>query len=58
MPGGEDYILRPALAFHLDQKDLDSGAIDLCRISLLNDYLDMRDDNEARVAKRRAQNNG
>lgn len=58
MPGGEDYILRPTLAFHLDQKDLDSGAIDLCRISLLNDYLDMRDDNEARVAKWRAQNNG
>ncbi|WP_417643502.1 DUF6889 family protein [Enterobacter kobei] len=25
---------------------------------MLNDYLDMRDDNDARVAKWRAQNNG
>lgn len=58
MPGGEDYILRPVLAFNLDQKDLDSGAVDLCRIALLNDYLDMRDDNDARIAKWRAQNNG
>ena len=48
LPGGEDFILRPALAFHIDQKDLNSGAVDLCRIALLNDYLDMREDNDAR----------
>ncbi|WP_423190812.1 DUF6889 family protein [Atlantibacter hermannii] len=28
--------------------------MDLCRIALLNDYLDMRDDNDARVEKWRA----
>nr|WP_225990022.1 lytic transglycosylase [Atlantibacter sp.] len=46
--------MRPALVFNIDQKDLDSGAVDLCRIALLNDYLDMRDDNDARVEKWRA----
>nr|WP_233590428.1 lytic transglycosylase [Enterobacter roggenkampii] len=56
MPGGEDFILRPALAFNIDQKDLNSGAVDLCRIALLNDYLDMREDNDARVDKWRAAN--
>ncbi|WP_436834694.1 DUF6889 family protein, partial [Shigella flexneri] len=56
LPGGEDFILRPALAFHIDQKDLNSGAVDLCRIALLNDYLDMREDNDARVDKWRAAN--
>nr|WP_242633983.1 lytic transglycosylase [Atlantibacter hermannii] len=42
------------MVFNIDQKDLDSGAVDLCRIALLNDYLDMRDDNDARVEKWRA----
>ncbi|WP_372906790.1 DUF6889 family protein [Salmonella enterica] len=56
LPGGEDFILRPVLAFHIDQKDLNSGAVDLCRIALLNDYLDMREDNDARVDKWRAAN--
>ncbi|WP_431356431.1 DUF6889 family protein [Enterobacter ludwigii] len=32
--------------------------MDLCRIALLNDYLDMRDDNDARIAKWRVDNNG
>ncbi|WP_396335746.1 DUF6889 family protein [Atlantibacter subterraneus] len=57
LPGGEEYILRPAIVFHLDQKDLDSGAVDLCRIALLNDYLDMRDDNDTRIQQWRARNN-
>ncbi|EMQ3469528.1 lytic transglycosylase [Escherichia coli O45:H12] len=56
MPGGEDFILRPALAFHIDQKDLNSGAVDLCRIALLNDYLDMCEDNDVRVEKWREDN--
>ncbi|RJT45843.1 lytic transglycosylase [Rahnella woolbedingensis] len=44
------------MAFGISQKDLDSGAVDLCRIALLNDYLDMREDNESRVDKWRAAN--
>ncbi|MFT2253394.1 DUF6889 family protein [Escherichia coli] len=56
LPGGEDFIFRPVLAFHIDQTHLDSGAVDLCRIALLNDYLDMREDNDARVDKWRAAN--
>lgn len=58
LPGGEDYVLRPALKFRIDQKDLDSGAVDLCRIALLNDFLDLNADNEARIARWREANSG
>nr|WP_255483362.1 lytic transglycosylase [Cedecea sp. P7760] len=44
------------MAFHLNQKDLDSGAVDLARIALLNDYLDVREDNDARIDKWRSDN--
>ncbi|WP_439291729.1 MULTISPECIES: DUF6889 family protein [Rahnella] len=53
-----DYILRPAKAFQLDMKDLKSGAVDLCDIAMMNDYLQMEIDNEARIAKWRADNDG
>ncbi|WP_083764842.1 DUF6889 family protein [Sodalis glossinidius] len=49
-------MLRPVREFHINQKHLDSGAVDLCRIALLNDYLDMSADNEARIARWRETN--
>ncbi|WP_435638277.1 DUF6889 family protein [Carnimonas bestiolae] len=55
MPGGQEYILRAALKFGISQRELDTGEVDLARIALLNDYLDMMQDNEARIAKWRAQ---
>lgn len=56
LPGGEDYILRVAREFRIDQKDLDSGRVDLARIALLNDYLDMDADNRGRIEKWREAN--
>ncbi|GAB2938279.1 DUF6889 family protein [Hafnia psychrotolerans] len=50
--------MRPAKAFHLDMKDLKSGAVDLYDIALMNDYLQMENDNEARIEKWRADNDG
>ncbi|NMP26845.1 lytic transglycosylase [Rahnella sp. SAP-1] len=48
--------MRPAKAFHLDMKDLKSGAIDLYDIALMNDYLDMEAENEAKIERWRAEN--
>ncbi|MBO1563280.1 lytic transglycosylase [Yersinia pseudotuberculosis] len=48
--------MRPVKVFHIDQKDLDSGAVDLCRIALLNDYLDIEAENKAKIDKWRADN--
>nr|WP_229746360.1 hypothetical protein [Hafnia psychrotolerans] len=39
-------------------KDLKSGAVDLYDIALMNDYLQMENDNEARIEKWRADNDG
>jgi len=58
LPDNLDYIFRPAKAFQLDMKDLKSGAVDLCDIAMMNDYLQMEIDNEARIAKWRADNDG
>ena len=41
LPGGEDYILRPAEIFGLSWLDLKSGAVDLYDIALMNDYLEI-----------------
>ncbi|GEM_PF-4164343 len=49
-------IWRVAKAFRIDFKDLDSGAVDLCRIAEAADYLDLENDNEARIARWRAAN--
>ncbi|ELY9423068.1 DUF6889 family protein [Cronobacter dublinensis] len=51
MPGGEEYILRPAEAFRIAWRDLKSGAVDLCDIALMNDWLDLKADNQARLER-------
>jgi len=51
LPGGEDYIFRPARAFNIDIKDLKSGAVDLCDIAMMNDYLDVEEENQRRIEK-------
>ncbi|MEN3753730.1 hypothetical protein ABC733_17105 [Mangrovibacter sp. SLW1] len=40
----------------MDQKDLDSGVVDLARIALLNDFIAMEADNEYRINRWREQN--
>ncbi|WP_152665194.1 DUF6889 family protein [Serratia marcescens] len=44
------------MKFNIDQKDLDSGRVDLARIALLNDFLMMEADNQYRIDKWRANN--
>lgn len=56
LPGGEDYILRPAEVFGLSWLDLKSGAVDLYDIALMNDYLEMQAENKACVARWREEN--
>ncbi|MBD8451881.1 NTP pyrophosphohydrolase [Serratia rubidaea] len=56
LPGGEDYILRPVDAGMCSMADLKGGVIDLYDVALMNDYLDMKADNDARIAKWRQDN--
>ncbi|WP_058707285.1 DUF6889 family protein [Pantoea ananatis] len=49
-------IWKVAKAFRIDFKDLQSGAVDLCRIAEGADYLGLEEDNEARIARWRAAN--
>jgi len=51
LPGGEEFILRPAEAFRIAWSDLKSGAVDLCDIALMNDWLDLKADNQARLER-------
>ncbi|WP_245609592.1 DUF6889 family protein [Trabulsiella guamensis] len=44
------------MKFGIDQKDLDSGRVDLARIALLNDFMDMEADNQIRFNKWREDN--
>lgn len=41
------------MAFGISQHELDSGEVDLARIALLNDYLDLQQDNEYLIEKER-----
>ncbi|KTR49347.1 lytic transglycosylase [Pantoea ananatis] len=56
MPDGTEMIWKVAKAFRIDFKDLQSGAVDLCRIAEGADYLGLEEDNEARIARWRAAN--
>jgi hypothetical protein len=56
MPDGTDMIWKVTRAFNLDPKDLLSGAVDLCFISEMHDYLTLEQDNENRIARWRLAN--
>ena len=49
MAGGEDFLYRPVLAQVLTPQSLDDGSIDLWGITLLNEALDVRAENEWRI---------
>ncbi|HBE9180624.1 MULTISPECIES: DUF6889 family protein [Serratia] len=51
MTGGEDWILRPVDAGLIPYTALKDGAVDLGDIALMNDYLDLKADNAARIDK-------
>jgi hypothetical protein len=51
LPGGEDYLLRPVEAGMCSIAELKSGVVDLFDIALMNDYLDVKAENERRIEK-------
>ncbi|WP_225365552.1 DUF6889 family protein [Serratia rubidaea] len=48
--------MRPVDAGMCSMADLKGGVIDLYDVALMNDYLDMKADNDARIAKWRQDN--
>lgn len=42
LPGGEDWILRPALEGMCKYESLKDGTLDLADVSLMNDALDVK----------------
>ncbi|CNE11620.1 DUF6889 family protein [Yersinia kristensenii] len=54
LPGGEDFILRPVKYQLTTMGEIKSGNIDLLDIALLNDYLDLDAENQAKIDKWRA----
>ncbi|WP_071990472.1 DUF6889 family protein [Salmonella enterica] len=51
MPDGEDYLRRPVRAGYIKYTDLKNGSVDLADIARMNDWLDLEDDNKARIAQ-------
>ncbi len=51
LPDGEDYLMRPVDAGYIQYPDLLSGVVDLADIARMNDWLDLKADNEARIAR-------
>ncbi|QLF80273.1 hypothetical protein P9A27_gp62 [Hafnia phage yong1] len=56
MPGGEDYILRPVDVGMCTMAEIKAGHIDLYDIALMNDYIDMKADNNVRIERWRQDN--
>lgn len=56
LPGGEDYILRPVDAGMCTMAEIKAGHLDLYDIALMNDYIDMKADNNARIERWRQDN--
>ncbi|MCW2485720.1 MULTISPECIES: DUF6889 family protein [Enterobacterales] len=48
--------MRPVDAGHIPYTALKDGSVDLADIARMNDYLDMKADNEYRIAKWREDN--
>lgn len=51
LPGGEDWVLRPVLEGTCRYESLIDGTLSLEDVALLNDALDVRADNERKMAE-------
>lgn len=51
MDDGEDWIMRPVGEGMCRYESLIDGTLDLCDIAMMNDYLDIRFENENRYRK-------
>ncbi len=58
LPDGEDYLMNPVDAGYISYGKLLDGSVDLADIARMNDWLGLKADNEARIAKWRADNDG
>ncbi|EOY67311.1 hypothetical protein H253_5040 [Klebsiella pneumoniae KP-7] len=56
MPEGEDFLMRPVDAGLIHYTDLKDGSVDLADIARMNDWIDLKADNENRIAKWREAN--
>lgn len=56
LPDGEDMLMRPVEAGYISYCSLKDGSVDLADIARMNDWLDLKADNEYRIEKWRQAN--
>lgn len=56
LPDGEDFLMRPVDAGYIRYDKLLDGSVDLADIARMNDWLDLKADNQARIDKWRQNN--
>ena len=56
MPEGEGFLVRPVDAGLIPYTALKDGTVDLADIARMNDWLELKADNENRIAKWREAN--
>ncbi|AUU90270.1 NTP pyrophosphohydrolase [Enterobacteriaceae bacterium ENNIH3] len=49
LPDGEDYLRRPVQAGYIPYTALLDGSVDLADIARMNDWIDIKADNDARI---------
>ncbi|QAB32490.1 DUF6889 family protein [Pantoea ananatis] len=55
-PDGEEFFRRPVDAGYIRYDRLNDGSVDLADIARMNEWIDIKEDNEARIARWRAAN--
>jgi len=56
LPDGEDFLMRPVIEGVCRYESLKDGTLDLADFARMNDWLDLKADNDARIARWRAAN--
>lgn len=56
LPEGESFLMRPVEAGYIPYTALKDGSVDLADIARMNDWLDLKADNDYRIAKWREAN--
>jgi hypothetical protein len=51
LPDGEDFVRRPVQAGLISYVALTDGSVDLADIARMNDWIDIKADNDARIAR-------
>ncbi|MDV2876279.1 DUF6889 family protein [Phytobacter diazotrophicus] len=51
MPDGEDFLRRPVQAGYIRYNALLDGSVDLADIARMNDWIDIKADNDARIER-------